>query len=153
LQGKCPPTWDDDVAEASRPRKPEGICRVKASHNLARVSATFDDNGLVSHGGLVVAAALTQKLGVAELVDGHVTATKAGAVNASAKALTVSGSAPAGGDCIDDVAAPPAGATPRLGAGGRRRGARRRARHRRQGRCRERERGGVDGDRLGAGRG
>src|SRR5690606_34275452 len=114
LQGKCPPTWDDDVAEASRPRKPEGICRVKASHNLARVSATFDDNGLVSHGGLVVAAALTQKLGVAELVDGHVTATKAGAVNASAKALTVIGSALAGGDCIDDVAALAAGATRRL---------------------------------------
>lgn len=87
---------------------------MRASHNLARVSATFDHDGLMPHGGLVVAGALAQKLGVAELVDGHVTATRAGAVNASAKALTVIGSALAGGDCIDDVAALGAGATRRL---------------------------------------
>lgn len=87
---------------------------MRASHNLARVSATFDHDGLVPHGGLVVAGALTQKFGAAELVDGHVTATRAGAVNASAKALPVIGSALAGGDCIDDVAALSAGATRRL---------------------------------------
>jgi hypothetical protein len=76
---------------------------VKASHNLARVSVTFDEDRLVPNGGLTVAALLAQKLGVDELIDEHVTLTGEGAGNSGAKALTVIGSALAGGDCIDDV--------------------------------------------------
>jgi len=87
---------------------------VKASHNLARVSATFDDDTLLPHGGLAVAGLLAQRLGVAELVDEHVRLSGARAANAGAKALTVIGAALAGGDCIDDVAVLQAGATPRL---------------------------------------
>jgi hypothetical protein len=84
--------------------EPEGICRVKASHNLARVSVSFDEDTLLPNGGLAVAALLAQKLGVGELVDRHVTLRGQGSANAGAKALTVVGSALAGGDCIDDVA-------------------------------------------------
>jgi hypothetical protein len=94
--------------------EPEGICSVKASHNLARVSVSFDEDHLVPHGGLAVAGLLAQKLGVAELVDAHVTLTGEGGGNCGAKALTVIGSALAGGDCIDDVDVLRAGATPQL---------------------------------------
>ena len=87
---------------------------MKASHDLARVSATFDDDSLLPSGGLAVTGLLAQRLGVAELVDEHVMLSGAGAANAGAKALTVVGSALAGGDCIDDVAVLRAGATPRL---------------------------------------
>ena len=66
------------------------------------------------HGGLAVAGLLAQKLGVAELVDEHVTLHGAGAANGGAKALTVIGAALAGGDCIDDVDVLRAGTTPRL---------------------------------------
>jgi hypothetical protein len=87
---------------------------VKASHSLARVSVTFDEDRLVPNGGLHVAALLAQKLGVAELVDEHVTLTGEGAGNSGAKALTVIGSALVGGDCIDDVNVLRAGATGEL---------------------------------------
>ena len=85
---------------------------MKASHDLARVSTTFDEEHLLPHGGLAVAGLLAQKLGVAELVDEHVTLHGAGAANSGAKALTVIGAALAGGDCIDDVDVLRAGATP-----------------------------------------
>ncbi len=87
---------------------------MKASHNLARVSATFDDDSLLASGGLAVAGLLAQRLGVAELVDEHVALSGGAAPNAGAKAVTVVGSALAGGDCIDDVDVLRAGATPRL---------------------------------------
>jgi hypothetical protein len=44
---------------------------VQASHNLERVSVSFDDDTLLPNGGLAVAALLAQKLGVADLVDEH----------------------------------------------------------------------------------
>ncbi len=87
---------------------------MKASHNLARVSVSFDDDKLLPNGGLAVAGVLAQKLGVAELVDAHVTLSGDGAGNSGAKALTVIGSALAGGDCIDDVDVLRAGAAPQL---------------------------------------
>ncbi|MDP8977814.1 MAG: IS1380 family transposase, partial [Actinomycetota bacterium] len=92
----------------------EGTCSVKASHNLARVSVTFDEDHLAPSGGLAVAGLLAQRLGVAELVDEHVTLSGDGAGNGGAKALTVVGSALAGGDCIEDVDVLRAGATPLL---------------------------------------
>jgi len=75
---------------------------------------SFDDDTLLPNGGLAVAALLAQKLGVAGLVDEHVTITGEGGANGGAKAATVIGSALAGGDCIDDTAVLRAGATPRL---------------------------------------
>lgn len=87
---------------------------MKASHNLARVSATFDEDHLLPNGGLTVAALLAQKLGVAELVDEHVTLSGDGAGNSGAKALTVIGSALLGGDCINDADVLRAGASREL---------------------------------------
>jgi len=72
---------------------------VKASHNLARVSVTFDDDSLLPSGGLAVAGLLAQRLGVADLVDQHVRLSEA-AANAGAKALTVIGSMLVGDDSI-----------------------------------------------------
>jgi hypothetical protein len=87
---------------------------VQASHNLERVSVSFDDDTLLPNGGLAVAALLAQKLGVGDLVDEHVTIAGEAGANGGAKAATVIGSALAGGDCIDDIAVLRAGATPRL---------------------------------------
>ena len=87
---------------------------MKASHNLARVSVSFDEDNLLPNGGLAVAGLLAQKLGVAELVDEHVTLSGEGPANSGAKALTMVGSALVGGDCIDDVDVLRAGAAPQL---------------------------------------
>jgi len=92
----------------------EGTRQVKASHNLERVSVSFDDDTLLPNGGLAVAALLAQKLGVADLVDEHVTIGGEAGANSGAKAATVIGAALAGGDCIDDVRVLQAGATRRL---------------------------------------
>jgi hypothetical protein len=87
---------------------------VQASHNLERVSVSFDDDTLLPNGGLTVAARLAQKLRLAELVDEHVTIAGEAGANSGAKALTVIAAALAGGDCIDDVRVLQAGATRRL---------------------------------------
>ena len=87
---------------------------MKASHNLARVAMTFDDDTLLPNGGLAVAALLAQKLGVADLIDEHVTIGGEAGANGGAKAVTVVGSALVGGDCIDDARVLQAGATRRL---------------------------------------
>jgi Transposase DDE domain group 1 len=92
---------------------------VQASHNLERVSVSFDDDTLLPNGGLTVAALLAQKLGVAGLVDEHVTITGDAGANGGAKAATVIGSALVGGACIDDVRVLQAGATRRLFDGAR----------------------------------
>ena len=75
---------------------------------------TFDDDTLLPNGGLVVAALLAQRLGVADLVDEHVSVAGEAGVNSGAKAATVIGTALAGGDCIDDARVLQAGATRRL---------------------------------------
>ena len=66
---------------------------MQASHDLARVSVTFDDDTLLPNGGLAVAALLAQKLGVADLIDAHVTVAGERGANGGAKAATVIGSA------------------------------------------------------------
>jgi len=75
---------------------------------------TFDDDSLLPNGGLSVAALLAQRLGVADLIDAHVTVAGEAGANGSAKAATVIGTALAGGDCIDDARVLQAGATKRL---------------------------------------
>ena len=78
---------------------------MRASQHVVRVSTTFDEENLLPHGGLVVAGLLARKLRVAELVDEHVIPPGKAAANSGAKALTVIGTALAGGDCIEDVGA------------------------------------------------
>ena len=69
-----------------------------------------DDNG-VSDAGLVVAATLGQRLGLAELLRERVTVPGSPGAHPDRKALTIIHSLLAGGDCIDDVDALRAGST------------------------------------------
>ena len=89
---------------------------MKASHNLASVAVSFDEDHLVPNAGLLAPATLAQRLGVAQLVDQRVRLgrKRAGAANPGAKALTVLGAMLAGSDSIDDVDALRAGAAPEL---------------------------------------
>ena len=87
---------------------------MKASHELSRVSVSFDEPNLVSHAGLVPVAELAQRLRVGERIDAAVTLTGTAGANSGAKALTVIGSVLAGGDCIDDVDLLRSGALPEL---------------------------------------
>jgi hypothetical protein len=82
---------------------------VRASHDLSRVSLSFTETNLVPNAGLVTAAALVQRIGLADLVDQRLRLAAEGA-NSGAKALTVVGSMLAGGDSIDDTALLRAGA-------------------------------------------
>jgi len=74
------------------------------------MSVTFDDDHAVGHAGLVLAATLGQRLGLAELLDDRVTA----GPHAADKVLTVVHSLLVGGDCIDDVDGLRAGSTGRV---------------------------------------
>jgi len=90
------------------------ICQMQASHELSRVSVSFDEPNLVSHAGLVPVAELAQRLRVGERIDETVTLAGSAGANSGAKALTVIGSVLAGGDCIDDVNLLRSGALPEL---------------------------------------
>ena len=83
---------------------------MRASHDLSRVTTTFDESNLVPNAGLLPAAVLAQRIDLAGLVEERLTLTKHGA-NSGTKALTVIGSMLAGGDSIDDVAVMRSGAT------------------------------------------
>jgi hypothetical protein len=86
---------------------------VRASHDLASVSASFDEPNLLPGAGLLPAAVLAQRIDVAGLVDERLTLAWHGA-NGGTKAMTVIGSMLAGGDSIDDTALVRAGALPDL---------------------------------------
>ena len=104
------------VSEVVMDAEPEGICRVKASHNLNAVAVKFDEDNLVPNAGLVAPAALAQRLGIGRAVDRRVRLDRdrPGAAHCGAKALTVIGAMLAGGDSIDDVDVLRAGAAPEL---------------------------------------
>ena len=74
---------------------------------------SFTEANLVPNAGLVTAAVLAARVGLAELVDQRVRLASEGA-NSGAKALTVVGSMLAGGDSIDDTALLRAGAATEL---------------------------------------
>ena len=83
---------------------------MRASHDLSRVTTTFDECNLVPNAGLLPAAVLAQRIDLAGLIDQRLTLASHGA-NSGTKALTVIGSMLAGGDSIDDVAVLRAGAS------------------------------------------
>src|SRR5512135_1127489 len=87
---------------------------MQASHELSRVSVSFDEPNLVSHAGLVPVAELAQRLQVGERIDATVTVAGSVGANSGPKALTLIGSVLAGGDCIDDVNLLRSGALPEL---------------------------------------
>jgi hypothetical protein len=83
---------------------------VRASHDLSRVTTTFNESNLVPNAGLLPAAVLAQRIDLAGLIDRRLQLARHGA-NSGAKALTVIGAMLTGGDSIDDVAVLRAGAT------------------------------------------
>jgi hypothetical protein len=83
---------------------------VRASHDLSRVTTTFNESNLVPNAGLLPAAVLAQRIDLAGLIDRRLQPARHGA-NSGAKALTVIGAMLTGGDSIDDVAVLRAGAT------------------------------------------
>ena len=85
---------------------------MRSSHSLDRLETTFDDDRLVANAGLLLPATLAQHLGLQQLVDAHLDLGAApGRANVGDKLLTLSASALAGGDCIDDADALRAGGT------------------------------------------
>jgi len=75
-----------------------------SSHSLDALAVQFDDANLVANAGLVLPATLAQHLGLEELYRSHVHLGDApGRANVGIKAMTLIGSAVAGGDCIDDA--------------------------------------------------
>src|SRR5919107_6237949 len=84
-----------------------------SAHNLSSVSVSCDEPNLVSGAGLLPAAVLAQKIGLAEVIERRVRLAEHGA-NSGAKALTVVGSMLLGGDCLADTALLQAGATGEL---------------------------------------
>jgi len=86
---------------------------MRASHNLSSVSVSCDEQNLVSGAGLLPAAVLAQKIGLADLVEQRVRLARHGA-NGGTKALTVLGSMLLGGDSVTDTALMQAGATGEL---------------------------------------
>ena len=86
---------------------------MRASHSLSSVSVSCDEPNLVSGAGLLPAAVLAQKVGLAGLVEQRVRLARHGA-NSGTKALTVIGSMLLGGDSVTDTALLQAGATGEL---------------------------------------
>jgi hypothetical protein len=86
---------------------------MRASHNLGSVSVSCDEPNLVSGAGLLPAALMAQKIGLAELIERRVRLARHGA-NSGTKALTVVGSMLLGGDSVADTALLQAGATGEL---------------------------------------
>lgn len=76
---------------------------MRASQDLSRISTRFDDPNLVSHAGLLAPVSLAQALGLADLVDTHLTMSGPGSANRGLKTLSVVGAMLAGGDSIEDV--------------------------------------------------
>jgi len=86
---------------------------MQASHELNQVSVSFDEMNLVPNAGLLPAAVLSERIGLAKLVDQRLHLARHGS-NSGTKALTVIGSMLTGGDSIDDVAPLQAGVAGQL---------------------------------------
>ena len=87
---------------------------VSAWHSLDRIRVSADDGNAVSDAGLLVAATLGQRLGLARLLREHVTVPGSLGAHPDDKCLTVIHSLLAGGDCIDDVTALRAGSAQQI---------------------------------------
>jgi hypothetical protein len=76
---------------------------VRLLHELAKISATFDDPHLVSRAGLVPVMALAQRAGLDELVAEHVRIGRPCGVNAQLKVACLVAGMIAGADSIGDM--------------------------------------------------
>ncbi|MGH8583353.1 MAG: IS1380 family transposase [Gammaproteobacteria bacterium] len=94
---------------------------MKLSHGWAKASVEFDEDNLVSYGGLVPVMGLAEKAGLLELAEAKLSWTSnrvasAGANPAGKLAAIVAGMA-AGADCIEDLDAIRSGGTRRVFGG------------------------------------
>ena len=87
---------------------------MRLSHDLLKISASFDEANLVSRVGLVPVMGLAERAGLIGLVRGHVTMAAASGVNAEVKAGCLVAGMAAGGDSIDDMDVLRHGAMPDL---------------------------------------
>ncbi len=87
---------------------------MKASHALSSVSQSFDEPNLVSHGGLLMAGVLTERVDLWALIAGALTVPGPTGVNSAAKSATVLAGMLSGADSIDDLDVLRSGATPTL---------------------------------------
>lgn len=88
-----------------------GTLLVTKSCTLDRIQVRADDENGVSDAGLLVAATLGDRLGLAALLREHLTLPGSAGANPDRTSLTVIHSLLAGGDCIEDVNALRAGST------------------------------------------
>jgi hypothetical protein len=86
-------------------------------HTRARTRAVFDDPSLVSHAGLVPAAALAECAGLPDLIAAHVRPRGECGANAAAKVGCLVAGMAAGADSIDDMGMLRHGAMGRLFGG------------------------------------
>ena len=91
---------------------------MQSSHTFTAGSAVFDEQNLVSAGGLVPIMELAEQTGLSELIDKHVdlpsSRVRSGAVNPAGKLSTIIGAMMTGADNIDDVDLLRAGGTARV---------------------------------------
>jgi hypothetical protein len=90
---------------------------VRLLHDLAKMSATFDDPNLVSRAGLIPVMALAQRAGLAALVGEHVRIARPCGVNAQVKVPGIVAGMTGGADSIDDLDLLRHGAMPALFGG------------------------------------
>jgi Transposase DDE domain group 1 len=76
---------------------------VRLLHEMAKISATFDDPHLVSRAGLVPVMALAQRAGLDSLAAEHVRLSRPCGVNAQVKVACLVAGMIAGADSIDDM--------------------------------------------------
>lgn len=86
-------------------------------HELAKISATFDDPNLVSQAGLVPVMALAQRAGLGGLAGEHIRLARPCGVNAQVKVGCLVAGMAAGADSIDDMGLLRHGAMPVLFGG------------------------------------
>ncbi len=86
-------------------------------HELAKISATFDDPHLVSQAGLIPVMALAQRTGLGDLAREHVRIGRPCGVNADVKVACLVAGMIAGADSIDDMGVLRHGAMPALFGG------------------------------------
>jgi hypothetical protein len=90
---------------------------VRLLHELAKISASFDDPHLVSQAGLVPVMALAQEAGLAGLAGEHVRISRPCGVNADRKVSCLVAGMIAWADSIDDMGLLRHGAVPALFGG------------------------------------
>ena len=81
----------------------KGICRVQLSHAGAVRSARFDEQNLVSAGGLVPVLGLADRVGLRRLVDERLTVPTDKGAHAGAKVAALVAGMVAGADSIEDM--------------------------------------------------